>query len=185
MASHELASRFYVIRIAFTSLSFFPCHIHSLRVRCGSARWPGASCSSSSRESRRHGCSRTTGRCSESCSEATVISKYRSLHLGSVPARCSNGIAELVPREPCTAPARVNPQSATGGSADARHLVHKRSLPRRRTHEDVGSLREGTLALRADRWRQPLDPAGRIRPAKSAAHRVVGLMHSQASPFNY
>jgi hypothetical protein len=50
-------------------------------------------------------------------------------------------------------------------------------LPRRRAHEDVGSLCERTLALRADRRRQPLDPAGRIRAAEPTAHRLAGLMH--------
>jgi alpha/beta hydrolase fold len=71
-------------------------------------------------------------------------------------------ITELVPRQPRAAHAGTLAHSSAGGSTDARRLVHKRLLPRRRTDEDFGSLRQRALALRADRWRQPLDPARRI-----------------------
>jgi hypothetical protein len=43
------------------------------RGRCGSGKWLGTSCSFSSRESRKPGCSRMTGRFSGSCSEALVV----------------------------------------------------------------------------------------------------------------
>ena len=48
--------------------------------------------------------------------------QYRSLHLRSVPTRCSKGIAQLVPREPRAAPAGVASQTAACGSSNSRHL---------------------------------------------------------------
>ncbi len=46
-------------------------------------------------------------------------SSYRSLHLRSVPARCSKGIAQLVPREPRAAPAGVASQTAASGGTNS------------------------------------------------------------------
>ena len=65
-------------------------------------------------------------------------------------------------------PAEVTSQAAVPGGSNAWHLVLQRPLPRRRTHEDIRTLRERTLALRADRRRQPLDSTGRARPAEPA-----------------
>ena len=73
-----------------------------------------------------------------------------------------------VPREPRSAPAEVASQAAARGGSNAWHLVLKRRLPRRRTHEDIRTLRERALALRADRRRQSLDSTGRARPAEPA-----------------
>jgi hypothetical protein len=52
----------------------------------------------------------------------------------------SEGIAELVPREPRSAPAEVAAQAAVPGGSDAWHLVLQRPLSRRRTHEDIRIL---------------------------------------------
>src|SRR5580700_6831376 len=59
----------------------------------------------------------------------------------------------LVPREPRAAPAGAASYAAACGGSDARYVVRKRSLPRRRTDDDVGTRLEWTVALRADRRR--------------------------------
>jgi len=76
----------------------------------------------------------------------------------------------LVPREPRAAPAGAASYAAACGGSDARYVVRKRSLPRRRTDEDVWTRREWTVALRADRRRQPLDSVRCPRPAEPTPH---------------
>jgi MFS family permease len=70
--------------------------------------------------------------------------------------------ANLAPRMPGRHP------NFPGARPRAWHLAHRGSLPGRQADGQVRRVRPGATALRGDRGREPLDPAGRTRPAQRA-----------------
>src|SRR5579864_6600694 len=100
---------------------------------------------------------------------------HRPVDPGPVPAGRADRGAELGPGQPGAADAGSAARPAPGPGTGARHLVRRRPLPGRRADAAVSGLGGGAVALRGDRGRQPLDTAGRPRPAERPAARLVAL----------